>query len=111
MHGVNRRLQKKIARERIHKLFKFAEKKALEGRIDLASRYVEIARKIGMKYLVRIPSKYKRRFCSNCHHYLLPGRNCTVRTNKSKVVVSCKDCGNLMRFPFIREVKERRRNK
>lgn len=94
--------RKRIARKRINRLFEMAEKMALEGRIELANRYVEIARKIGMKYLVRIPRQYKRRFCKECHSYLLPGENCTVRIKRKMVIISCRNCGNVMRIPFAR---------
>ncbi|HHF56434.1 MAG TPA: ribonuclease P [Thermoplasmatales archaeon] len=94
--------RKRIAIRRIHRLFEMAEKMALDGRIELASRYVEIARKIGMKYLVRIPKQYKRRFCKGCSSYLLPGENCSVRIKKKKIVISCHNCGRIMRVPFGR---------
>ncbi len=94
--------RKRIARRRINRLFEMAEEMALEGRLELATRYVEIARKIGMKYLVRLPKQYKKKFCKKCHSYLLPGENCTVRIKRKTVVVSCHTCGHVMRTPFAR---------
>ncbi len=94
--------RKRIAIRRIHRLFEMAEKMAEKGRIELATRYVEIARNIGMKYLVRLPGPYKKRFCRKCYSYLLPGENCTVRIKKKMVVVSCHNCNNIMRVPFTR---------
>ncbi|MEA2054127.1 MAG: ribonuclease P protein component 4 [Candidatus Thermoplasmatota archaeon] len=94
--------RKLIARKRIYHLFEMAEKMAMDGKMDLAGRYVEIARKIGMKYLVRIPKAYKKRFCKKCNSYLLPGKNCSVRLKKKRIVVSCHNCGNIIRTPFTR---------
>ena len=90
--------QKKIAKIRINKLFYLAEKKALLKQFDLANRYVKIARKISMRYLVSIPSYYKRRFCKHCYSYLLPGENCRIRINKGKIVVYCANCKTTSRF-------------
>ena len=94
--------RKRIARRRINHLFEMAEKMALEGRLELATRYVDIARRMGMKYLVRIPWQYKRRFCKECHSYLLPGENCTVRIKKKTLIISCHVCGHVTRVPFAR---------
>lgn len=105
----NKAIRKKIARERIERLFKEAEKRAKQGRIELANRYVELARKISMKYLVRIPKEYKIRFCKKCHSYLLPGKNCRIRLQKHKIVITCLNCKKIMRYPYIREIKERRK--
>ena len=104
-----RKERKRIALQRIHILFKQAERRAFENRMELANRYVWLARKIAMRYLVRMPRQYKRRFCKHCLSYLLPGKNCRVRLKKSKVVVTCFNCGKIMRYPYRREIKERRK--
>lgn len=92
--------RKKIARERIGRLFELAEERALQGDLNLASRYVEIARKLGMKYLVRIPRPLKRRFCPHCYSYLLPGKNCTVRLTRRHLAIHCHACGSITRIPY-----------
>ena len=99
-----------IVKKRFDVLFTLAESEALKHNMELSNRYVELARKIGMRYNVPMPKKYKRRFCKHCYSYLLPGMNARVRTGKSKVIIYCKNCGKYMRFPFIREVKERRKH-
>jgi ribonuclease P protein subunit RPR2 len=109
VHKTAKKIRKKIAKERIEKLFKEAERRAKEGRLELSNRYVEIARKIAMKYLVRIPKDAKMRYCRKCGSYLVPGKNCRVRLQKHKVVVTCLNCGNVRRYPYIREIKERRK--
>ena len=101
---MKRRYKKKpeqfreIAVSRIRRLFEQAELRFKENP-GLADRYVELARKIGMKYKVRIPRELKRRFCKNCYAYLVPGVNCRVRLNQSKVVYYCNRCKKYMRFP------------
>jgi len=45
--------QSKIARERIEILFKIAERK-LEGHPERSRRYIELARKIGLRYNIRL---------------------------------------------------------
>lgn len=101
--------RRRIALQRIHQLFQQAEKRAFENRMELANRYVELARKISMRYLVRMPKKYKRRYCKHCYTYLIPSKNCRVRLKNRKVVITCFKCKKIMRYPYIREIKERRK--
>src|SRR3989344_2533937 len=91
-----------IARERIDILFKEA---SLMFNKDpkLSNRYVQLARKIAMKYKVKIPSKLKKRFCRHCHAYLVPSKNCRVRLTKHKLVYYCLNCKKYMRFPYKKE--------
>jgi len=93
-------LQKTIAKNRIIKLFTLAERYAISERFDLANRYVEIARKISMRYLVPIPKKFKRRFCKHCYSYLLPDKNCRIRIHNNRVIIFCKNCGKFTRIPI-----------
>lgn len=98
-------LQRKIARERIEELFKQADKRMTKKRINstdkaLANRYVSLARKIAMKYKVKIPTNLKRRFCRHCYKYLKPGFNCRVRLAKSRVIYYCLECRRFMRFVY-----------
>jgi len=90
--------QKKIAKKRIEKLFLLAEKNSLKKRYDLADRYVKIARKIQMRYQIRMPKKLKRKFCKHCYSYLVPNVNSRVRINRGKIIIYCKNCGKYMRF-------------
>ncbi len=97
-HRKKPALFRQIAKERIEELFKQAELKFKEES-TLSDRYVELARKIGMKYKVRMPRELKRRFCKHCYKYLVPGVNCRVRNTNSKIVYSCFNCKKFMRFP------------
>lgn len=101
--------ERAIARERIRILFAEAEQAALEGRLDRADRYVELARRIGMRYQVPIPRELKPFVCRRCGAYLLPGETSRVRTRGTAVATTCLRCGHVRRVPFRRERKERRR--
>jgi ribonuclease P protein subunit RPR2 len=103
---LSKQEQKKIALERIHRLFKEAES-AFPETPSLANRYVTLARNLSMKAKVKIPTEFKRRFCKHCHAYLVPGKNSRTRTREGKVVISCLECKNFMRIPLaIREKRQ-----
>ncbi len=97
---------KKIAKERVRILFDQAESE-FDKHPERSKRYVELARKMGMRYNVRLAKRMKMRFCSKCLSYLRPGVNCRVRTrnDKQSVVITCLECGNVSRYPYIREKK------
>ncbi len=99
--------QKRIARERIDKLFEQAKDSVRDP--SLSRRYVQLARKIAMRYNLRIPSEYKRSFCKECNSYLVPGLNSRVRASPSheSVTVTCLECGNVSRFPYRREKRSK----
>lgn len=92
-----KRLERKIAKERIEILLQRAEKyKNID--YELARRYVELAKKISMKYRVRIPKKYKITFCKKCLYPYKHGRF-RVRIRKSRVIITCLNCGFERRIP------------
>lgn len=95
-----KRRRKQIARERIDRLFHQAEKQALTGNMELAHRYIALARKLSMRYLVRLTSKQRRRICSHCYRYLMPGTNCRVRAGDQRLTITCQECGGVTRFPY-----------
>lgn len=102
--------QTRIALERINRLFEEAAEAFNKDRA-LSNRYVCLARRISMKYKIRIPSALKRRFCRHCHHYLVPGKNCAIRLKNHAIVCYCQDCKETSYFPYIREQKARRLKK
>ncbi len=97
---MRRRKDRKIAEKRIKELFKEAEEAAASGKMDRADRYVELARKIGMRYNVTLQSEFRRRVCRNCYSYLYPGKSCRVRLQKGKLVTRCDRCGEMNRYIF-----------
>ncbi|WP_457754463.1 ribonuclease P protein component 4 [Thermococcus sp.] len=107
------REKRKIAIERINILFTLAERVFPYDR-ELANRYVEIALAVQQKAKVRMPRKWKRRYCKKCHSFLVPGVNAQVRLRQKRmphVVIKCLECGHIMRYPYLREQKERRRRR
>ncbi|MDY6770483.1 MAG: ribonuclease P protein component 4 [Candidatus Nanohaloarchaea archaeon] len=93
--------EEEIARERIDILFEQASE-VYDEHPDRAERYVELARKIAMKYTLSLPRKYRMRFCSDCGAYLVPGNNARVRLDEDnrQKVITCEECGEKMRFPY-----------
>ena len=101
----DKKREQRIAQERIEILFEEAEN-IFKKNPTLANRYVELARKLAMKTRLKMPRKFKRKFCKHCNVYLLPGLNCRVRTSKSTLLYYCLDCKNYSRMPFIKEKKK-----
>ena len=100
---MRKREIKKIALERIRILLNRAK-------IDKkrSTRYVELARRIAEKCRVKIPKEFKIRICRKCNTFLIPGFNCRVRIKKSRVIITCLNCGKIKRYPLVREIKLRR---
>lgn len=105
--GRRTRQMVQIAKERIDILFNLAEKEAIKKCFKRANRYVTLAKKIGMRYNVRIPKHYNRNVCKYCSSFLVPSVNCRVRLKNKKLIVLCLGCMHYTRMPFIRERKER----
>lgn len=101
-------MERRIALERMEILFHQAEREALQARSARARRYVDLARRIGMRYNVRVPAEFKRRFCKACLAYLLPGVNARVRVGRGRIVVTCTGCGAIQRLPYREEQKAAR---
>ncbi len=88
-----------IAKHRIRKLFSEADE-IFPKNPKLADRYVELARKIGMKINLRLPKRLKRKFCKHCYYYLKPGVNSRVRIHKHRVIIYCLNCKKYTRIPI-----------
>ena len=97
---IDKKNQKIIAKKRIDFLFNLAEKKALSEDFTLANRYIELARKISMRYLVPIKPEFKRKFCKHCYSFLLPNVNSRVRISRGKIIIFCKNCNKFTRIPI-----------
>lgn len=90
----------KIAKERIEILLDLARKEV--DKPERSKRYVELARKIGKRYNVRLKKSQKRSFCKKCNRLLIPGKTSEVRINSKKKVITikCVDCGNIYIIPY-----------
>ncbi|UCH32757.1 MAG: ribonuclease P [Candidatus Bathyarchaeota archaeon] len=99
--------KKRIAVERIHKLFQLAQDMIHEDE-ELAQRYITIARKIAMAVRVHIPKEHRWKICRGCKKFILPGVNCRVRIQHRREphrVITCGYCGKQMRFPIKEKTK------
>lgn len=101
--------QQELATERIDILFREALSQAKADRLDRANRYVYLARKLAMKFNLKFEREQRRKFCHNCYHYLLPGKNVTVRINRKTKAVEykCADCKHVNRYPYAKEKKSK----
>ncbi len=106
--GTKPAWQTEIAQERIEILFRNAGKE-FPRHPELSDRYVEIARKIAMKFNVSMPSRLKHRFCKKCGAFLVPGESCRIRLNSEKHyrIQTCGLCGDKVRHPYVREIKKK----
>jgi len=99
--------QVKMAKERMGLLFEQAEN-AVKKNPNLASRYVEMARRLGMRYNVRIPPQFRKRICKQCKSYLSPGITSAQKTEKGWVIITCKVCGKKNRYSLAKAKRKRR---
>jgi len=90
--------QQKIAKERIDILFVLAEDN-LNNNLKRSQRYVELARRIGMRYNVRFSKEMKRKFCKKCN-VLLKGTKAKVRTEGKSLIIKCQNCNTIYRYPY-----------
>ncbi len=92
-----KKLEKKIAAERIDYLLDRADKVKFID-YELARRYIELVRKISLKYRIRL-KKRKYRFCKKCH-YPYRSDKIRVRIGKGVVRITCLNCGYTRRIPI-----------
>ena len=98
-HKEKSALLKNTALERIHVLFEQATEQFPKDS-KLADRYVILARKIAMKYKIKIPSKLKRQYCKHCYSYLMPGANSVIRLTGKTISYYCKKCKKYSRVGY-----------
>ena len=93
--------QQKIAKERIEILFNLAERE-FRKHPERSKRYVGLARKIGLRYNVRLSKELKKSFCKNCNTLLKPEVSSKVRLDSQTktVVVECLNCKKIYRHPY-----------
>jgi len=87
----------RIARERVSDLFALAERESLSRHPELADRYVTLARRIGMRYNVRLLREYRELYCRACSTFWVEGRTVRTRLRKGHRVRTCLKCGHTRR--------------
>jgi ribonuclease P protein subunit RPR2 len=88
-----------VARQRRSDLLELAREAALDGRLDDAGRYGELAWRLTTRYQLEASPELKQRVCRNCKAYLLPGETVRVRVEASSVSQTCTSCGRVRRVP------------
>ncbi|MCI4351416.1 MAG: hypothetical protein L3K15_07885 [Thermoplasmata archaeon] len=83
----------RTAHERIGDLFAAAAIEARGRHPELANRYVRLARRIGMRYNVRLPPEYRELYCRSCSAYWAEGVSVRTRLRSGRRVRSCLLCG------------------
>jgi ribonuclease P protein subunit RPR2 len=83
----------RIARQRVADLFGLAERESRGGHTALADRYVTLARRIGMRYNVRLLGEYRELYCRACSAYWVEGRTVRTRFRSGHRVRTCLRCG------------------
>ncbi|MBO4763836.1 MAG: ribonuclease P protein component 4 [Candidatus Methanomethylophilaceae archaeon] len=101
---LSQRTVQDIGSARISRLLDLSEEAIRSDRPDRARRYVDLARRIGMKTRVKMPKD--RRYCKRCLAPMMPGVNCTVRLSGHKVVTTCGMCGEIRRTPYLKEQRK-----
>jgi ribonuclease P protein subunit RPR2 len=88
---------KELAKERIDILIACALKEKDE---DLASRQAELAKKVAMRFRVRLPYEARQLFCKKCKAFIVPGKSARIRLGRSKtraIRITCLKCGHIYR--------------
>jgi len=93
--------QSRIAKERIEILLDLA-KKEFKNHPERSKKYVELARKIGKRYNVRLTKEQKRNFCKKCNQLLIPNETSeTIIDSRKKVVnIKCINCSYIYKYPY-----------
>jgi ribonuclease P protein subunit RPR2 len=93
----NRRLQKRIGVERVQILLSNAMHYASIDP-EISRKQLEVARRILLKFNLRVPYPDKLFYCRKCRSPLLIGIDSNVRivnSPKLHIRVSCRKCGNV----------------
>lgn len=91
-------LEKNIAHERIEILVNRASERMYND-YTLARRYISLAKRIAERYRIKIPKEFKLVFCKKCLYPYRPDKF-RVRVKKSRVIITCLNCGNERRVPI-----------
>ena len=91
--------KKEIARQRILILFDNAISNS-RNNPNLAQRQAHIARKISMRFKIKMPWQIRSSFCKKCKKFIVPNISSRVRIGRSNVKsirITCKFCSHTYR--------------
>ena len=91
---TNRSQLKYLAKERIKILINKSLATAIND-MPTAQKQIAIARRISLKYNIRLSYFDKQVFCHGCKNLIVPGVNVTIRlrSKPKTIIVKCFDCG------------------
>ncbi len=88
-----------LAIERIYRIIEQAKKTAIYD-LELANEQAKIAKRISMRYKVRLPYEIRQLFCKRCKRFIIPGINASIRIGRSNIKairIRCLECENIYR--------------
>ncbi len=102
---------KDLAMQRIDILLENALKNARDN-MKLAQRQASIARRICMKFNIRLPYEKRQLFCKGCKKFIVPGLNALVRVeSRPKAIrIKCLECGHVYRKIIERKISDQNLN-
>ena len=94
--------QKAVAVSQVDVIIAGALKTAKDD-IALAKQQAAIARRICLKFNIRLPYQKRQLFCRGCKTFIVPGINSRVRTSKKQkmLLLTCLECSHIYRRPII----------
>ena len=95
----------RAAHERIQDLFSLAENEVRRSPDNLSRRYVQLARRIGMRYNVRLLREYRDVYCRGCSAYWVEGRSVRTRLRGGRRTQTCLQCGRVRRVAIKHPAK------
>jgi len=90
--------KKQIATRRIEILFNNAISNA-KNNPGLAQRQAEIAKKISLKFKIKMPFEVSSSFCKNCKKFIAPGIASKIRlgSKPKSIRITCTYCNHTYR--------------
>ena len=90
--------KKQIAIRRIEILFNNALSNA-KNNLELAERQAEIAKKISLKFKIKMPFEVRSSFCKNCKKFIAPGIASKIRlgSKPKSIRITCTYCNHTYR--------------
>jgi RNase P subunit RPR2 len=78
--------------------------------LDLAKRQAALARRLLLRFNIRLDSKLKKYYCHGCKQLIVPGINARVRLGHGHTTIlrlTCSECGFVNRKFLARKLEKR----
>ena len=97
--------EQQAALDRIKILFSLASQE-FKKYPERSHRYAKMINDLIKKVRVR-PNKNIRNFiCKECGHFLMPGKNLSIKSDQEFMIYTCLDCGNIKKLGYGREKRD-----